>query len=140
MDSKVDLNETPWIPCPFHGSTGNKFSYSSEKNICRCWSKCGGGDVIWLHQMNYHLRNRDTAIDSMLELLGLSKFEIDFSDKRVKVDELVVKMISYISRAEGSCKTVEDYLNLDFIMSQRKPAHEAVKDIEAFLKSKGVHL
>lgn len=140
IDSKVDLNETPAIPCIFHGSDGNKFTYSPERNLCRCWSKCGGGNVIWLHQKNYHLKSKEEAVSSLAELLGIHGTEIDFSNKPIKIDELLVKMLSYIAKADSSCRTINDYLTLDLIMSQRKPPHELIRDLEVFLNTKGVHL
>ena len=48
VDPKVNLENTPSIPCTFHNEvSGKSFSYSNTLNVWRCWGACHcGGDVI----------------------------------------------------------------------------------------------
>lgn len=137
VDINIKLLEEPKICCPFHEDSNPSFTYSPDKKLWRCWSgPCGGGDVIAAHKINYHLKTKDAAIESLCELLGLKNVEIDFNEKPPEVDKILVRLISLTSIADNLCKSKDDYLNLDFIMSQRKPVHERILDLESFLELK----
>ena len=66
INSSVDLIEEPKQCCPFHHEDTPSFSYSVSKNVWRCFGGCHtGGDVIELHRMNYHIRSREEAKQSL---------------------------------------------------------------------------
>jgi len=139
IDEKVDLEETTKVLCPFHEDGKPSFTYSAEKGLWRCWSgpHCGGGDVIKMHQINYNISDRESAINSLVGLLGIVSNEIDFSKQVIKLDVMKNKYFVLQARANKIAKTPEDWLQLDLIMSQRKPDFEMVAALEAYITLKG---
>lgn len=130
IDSSVDLDKTPKICCPFHEEDTPSFSYSPEKGVWRCFGACKtGGDVIAMHQKNYRLRSRREAEDSLYKLLGLSIINRQRKVTHGKADENAVTYKSAYAKAALVALTVEDWDELDYIMSQYPP--EAAK-LEAF--------
>lgn len=59
------------VPCPIHGGTGANFSVYADGRRWRCWSRCGGGDVV---DLAAHMRGCSTAeaIRWCAELAGLA--------------------------------------------------------------------
>ena len=123
VDPGVDLNVEHSIPCKFHGeTTGKSFSYSPEKKVWRCWGKCHcGGKVVELHKLNYHLKTEEEARASLIKVLGLAPEDNTptFEKKAPpKVSEETVKKNVLIAKAERIAKTPDDWIELDYIMSQ----------------------
>jgi len=139
VDDRIDLVETPKIPCPFHDDHSPSFTYSADKGLWRCWSNpdCGGGDVIHMHLKNYKLSSREDAIESLARLLGVDLNEIDFSEKTIKVDQTLHEYAMLQVVAERRCKGPSDWVALDYIMSQRRPVFEMVEDLKNFVELKG---
>lgn len=130
IDKSIDLNHTPKICCPFHEEDTPSFSYSAEKGRWRCFGACKvGGDVIALHQKNYRLRSRREAEESLYKLLGLGVLGAQRHVEKGVADERAVAFKSAYAKATMVAKTVEDWDELDYIMSQYPP--EANK-LEAF--------
>ncbi|MCM1215107.1 MAG: CHC2 zinc finger domain-containing protein [Lachnospiraceae bacterium] len=138
VDSKVDLETTPQIACPFHDEkTGRSFSYSKQLGIWRCFGACHcGGDVIDLHRLNYRMKTRDEARRAMYSMYGISlKEELNFDKKRVEVNMADVHRRRVYAAAVQLAKTPDDYLELDYIVS--KVPYD-VKELEVFCSSRGV--
>ena len=138
VDPKVDLDTTPSIPCPFHGEVnGKSFTYSKQLGVWRCWGACHcGGNVIDLHKLNYKIKSRSEAEESLCRLLGI-KMEISFSlDKEeVEVDEKDVYRRRIYNAACKLANDPESYLELDYIVSK---VPFDVKELEVFCASKGM--
>lgn len=138
INDKIDLNVEKLILCPFHDDHKPSFSYKPEIGKWRCWSgPCGGGDVIEMHKVNFKLPDRDTASESLRKLLGIVDKEYDFRDIEVKLDMLKVRRLSLETIADKICKGRDDYIELDFLISQRRPVHEEISDLEMFIKLHG---
>lgn len=130
VDKSIDLNQTPKICCPFHQEDTPSFSYSAEKGTWRCFGACKvGGDVIALHRKNYRLRSRKEAEDSLYQLLGLALIDRQHMTERGKADERAAAFQSAYAKAVLVARTVEDWDELDYIMSQYPPE---VNKLEAF--------
>ena len=130
IDRSIDLTKTPKICCPFHEEDTPSFSYSSEKGLWRCFGACKvGGDVIALHQKNYRLRSRREAEDSLYKLLGLRTEGFRRQVERGVADEHAAAFTAAYAKAVMVACTVEDWDELDYIMSQYPP--EASR-LEAF--------
>jgi len=137
IDDRIDLIESRQVLCPFHDDHSPSFTYSSEKGVARCWSCGKGGDVISMHMHNYHIKTREEAVESLANLLGVNLNEIDFSERKVKIDHKAVELTVLSVMAEGLCKSPDDWLALDYIMSMRRPAFEMVEDLKSFIEIKG---
>lgn len=137
VDPKVDLITAPTQPCPFHEEkVGKSFSYSAKLNIWRCFGQCHcGGDVIDLHKLNYHLKDRKEATESLYRLLGI-KNELDLSFEREipEVDYKDIYRRSVYAKAVSLANGPDDWLQLDYILS--KVPYD-VTDLEVFCASKG---
>lgn len=121
VDPSIDLDKTHNIPCPFHREqSGKSFTYSAELGKWRCWGAChAGGDVIDLHRLNHRYASRDEAKKSIYKLYGLTvNTKPSFERTEPKVNELDVERRSVYSQAIHLAKTVDDYVELDYIMSQ----------------------
>ena len=88
-----------------------------------------GGDVIALHQKNYRLRSRREAEDSLYKLLGLRTEGFRRQVERGVADEHATAFKAAYAKAVMVACTVEDWDELDYIMSQYPP--EASR-LEAF--------
>lgn len=122
IDPSVDLNKTPKVCCPFHHENTPSFSYSPSKGVWRCFGACkAGGDVIAMHQRNYRLPNRTQAEASLAKLLGYTVEPKKPQLKAGKVDEQAVTHNTAYARAALVANTVEDWLELDYIMSIYPP-------------------
>lgn len=119
INSTTDLTKTPKIQCPFHSEDTPSFSYSQEKGIWRCFGAChDGGDVIALHRRNYKLRTRLEAENSLYKLLGLRHTEAPHRVESGIVDEFKAKRKVAYAEAILLAKTVDDWLELDYIVGQ----------------------
>lgn len=119
INCTVDLEKTPKIQCPFHEEDTPSFSYSAEKGIWRCFGAChDGGDVIALHRRNYKLKNRAEAEKSLYNLLGLNRAPIPEKREKGVADEVFAKHKAAYAEATLLAKSIDDWLELDYIMSQ----------------------
>ena len=138
VDDTIDLEKTPSIRCPFHNETsGKSFSYSSKLGIWRCFGAChSGGDVIDLHRLNRKIVTREKALVDYNRMLGI-KFDasIIFEKKEIKVNEREVHRNRLYASAIRLAKNVDDYLELDYILS--KVPFE-VEEMESFCAVRGV--
>ena len=117
INPQVDLSLEPKQCCPFHHEDTPSFSYSPERGTWRCFGACHkGGDVIDLHQANFKLATRAEAKISLMDILGI-KEEINFNKERPTVNEDEVRKRLLYGRAIKCATTVEDYMELDYIMS-----------------------
>jgi DNA primase len=136
IDSKLDVNDAPRnaVCCPFHKEETPSFTYSPTKKLWRCWGKCKiGGDVIALHQRNYNLRTRDDAIKSLASILNINeKTNLTFELPKVKLDEEHINYVAAYNNAKMVALTIDDWLELDYIMSQYRPENELQEELEAF--------
>ena len=123
VDRSVDLTVTKNIPCPFHGEkAGKSFTYSPDKQVWRCWGACHtGGDVIKLHQLNYHLKSYQDAKVSLYNLLGLQdELKPSFAPKKLRLTPKENERKALYARA---CKLAAElspkqWLQLDYILSK----------------------
>ena len=131
-DPDVDLNIERSIPCKFHNEQhGKSFSYSPEKHIFRCWGQCHcGGGVVQLHKLNFHLRTDEEAEESLCAILGIEPSKKEFGVlPEVHVNEENVKLRTLTARAIRKAKSVDQWLELDYIMSK---VPVSVEDLEVF--------
>lgn len=138
VDPSIDLAVTSNIPCPFHGEKhGKSFSYKADGNIWSCFGACHvfGADVITLHKMNYKFHTREEAEDSLYALYGLVKNTTPtFKKEDVVANQEDVHRRRMLSRSLSLATTPDDWMELDFIVSQ---VPYNVKDLERFCASKG---
>ena len=114
----------------------NAISYSPEKGLWRCFGACKvGGDVVALHQKNYRLRSRREAEESLYKILGLRRAGFSRQVEKGVADECVVAFKSAYAKATMVARTVDDWDELDYIMSQHPPE---VDKLEAFYNCRRV--
>lgn len=140
VDPKVNLDETPSIPCPFHNEvSGRSFSYSRQLNIWRCFGACHcGGDVVDLHKLNYRFRTKEEAKKSLYHDYGINLIpNPSFEKEEVFVDPKEVFRRHAYGTAVGLARTVDDWLELDYLVS-KVPYDE--KELAEFCSARGVVL
>lgn len=138
VDPKVNLENTPSIPCTFHNEvSGKSFSYSNTLNVWRCWGACHcGGDVIDLHRLNYKLKNREEAKKSLYSICGISVEDtLTFEKEEVKVNDNEVHRLRVYSAAVKVANTPDDWDELDYIVSK---VPYSVEELEVFCNTRGV--
>lgn len=129
IDPSVDLDKTPKICCPFHQEDTPSFSYSPDKGVWRCFGACKfGGDVIAMHQKHYKLKNRTEAEKSLYRLLGYRETAVNPAIHLVTpvANEREVAYKSAYAQAILVARTPEDWVELDFLMSQHPPDADAL--------------
>lgn len=137
VDPKIDLSVTSSIPCPFHNEkVGKSFSYSKTLNVWRCWGQCHcGGDVIDLHRLNYRLKSKKDAEESLCAVLHIKpETSVSFEEKKVEVDEREVYRRRVYATALKLANTPDDWLELDYILS--KVPYD-VRELEVFCNTHG---
>lgn len=140
VDPHTDLELTSNIPCPFHmEKTGKSFSYSKQLKVWRCFGACHcGGDVIELHRLNYRLKSRAEAKESLFKILGIDfKQELTFEKKKVEIDPVEVQRRRAYSVAVSLAKNPDDWDELDYILS--KVPYD-VGELEVFCATRGMPL
>ena len=127
VDSSVDLNVTTSIPCNFHNEQhGKSFTYSKEKLMWRCWGSCHcGGDVVDLHRLNFGFKTREDAEKDLRRITGDNTLGKKFLRE---VDMENVTYRTAYNRAISICKTIDDYLALDYIMSQHPVSTQSLEE------------
>ncbi|MDR1523153.1 MAG: hypothetical protein LBS29_04315 [Endomicrobium sp.] len=118
INPSINLVETSKICCPFHEEDTPSFSYKADTDRWRCFGACHfGGDIYALHQKNFRLKTRDEAISSLNKLLGIESSVSFKQEKGNVVDVNKVEIEGLIGKAINKVSTVEEYLELDYIMS-----------------------
>lgn len=134
IDHTIDLNSTPTICCPVHQEDTPSFSYKKERDTWRCFGACkDGGDVIKMHMWYNKIRSREEAVDQLVNLLKIERGGVDFTPPEIVLDMNLIEYAPLMNKACKLAKTVEDYLDLDFIMSQHRPIRELKDDLEMFI-------
>lgn len=137
VNANIDLRAMPKQPCPFHGEEhGESFSYSPERDYFSCFGKCHvfGGNVVQLHMLNYKINDYDKAEESLARLYGISlEKDITFTKPEVHVNERDVSFRVAYAQACGLAKTPDDWIDLDYIMSQYPPS---VDELEMFINAR----
>ena len=137
VDSNIDLDKTPSIPCPFHGEkTGRSFSFSRNLNIWRCFGQCHcGGTVVDLHKLNHRIQSRKEAEKSLYALYDIPyKVTLTFDKEDIKINDYDVHKRRVYSTALSLAKSVDDWVELDYILS--KVPYD-VKELEIFCSARG---
>lgn len=120
IDSKVNLNQTPKVCCPFHNERTPSFSYNPGTGRWRCFGACKrGGDVYDMHMMNYHLRSRPEAIKSLHKMFGITLKEsitMDASEP-VMLDKEAVELDELYNKCLLKADCPERWVELDYVMS-----------------------
>lgn len=117
--SKVRGSKSISIRCPFHDDNRPSFSFKPEANIWRCWSGCGGGDVISLVEVACEVTNgaaiKILAKDYGLSTGKLSNLQQKRMKKRIQQKQADKKLLhDYKKRNETAFQTllqVEKYIN-----------------------------
>lgn len=121
INSSVDLIEEPKQCCPFHHEDTPSFSYSVSKNVWRCFGGCHtGGDVIELHRMNYHLRSREEAKQSLQRIFEVTE-SVSLKDdltERVVDENRINENSVYLQALRLSGDNPDRWLELDYVMSK----------------------
>lgn len=121
VDPKIDLGQTPQIPCPFHNEQhGKSFSYKAELGMWRCFGAChSGGDVIDLHRLNYKMKSKEEAKKSLYGLYGIPLIEKpNFEKQEINVNQETVRARRLYAMALKLSKTIDDWIELDYILSK----------------------
>lgn len=127
-------DEDSKLCCPWHEEDTPSFTYSAKRQLWRCWGACGcGGNVIAMHKKNYGLATDEEAINSLFELLHIDK--TDLTLEKSKPRDYNVSDVEYASAYQKAlmvAKTVDDWLELDYLMSQHKTHKELASDLLAY--------
>lgn len=121
IDSKIDLNETNKVCCPFHKEDTPSFSFNPSTGRWRCFGSCKtGGDVIDLHKMNYKLHSRKEAFDSLCNVLGIPIKKVKSIEpvkEKVIIDEEAVELDRVYNLCLLHANCPERWIELDYVMS-----------------------
>lgn len=125
VSTEWDIAKDTKGPCPFHGEKhGNSFSYSPSRGYFSCFGQCKvfAGDVVALHQLNYKIKTRDEAERSLAQLIGVKEDEVvSFQRPEIHLNEKDVEYRVMYAKALNAAVTCDDYVALDYIMSQYPP-------------------
>lgn len=126
VNPNVDLRANPKQPCPFHHEEhGQSFSYKEGENYFSCFGACHviGGDVVSMHMLNYKIKDFDKAEESLARLynIKLEAEELKFEKEETHVSERDVRFRVAYAQACKLAKTPDDWIVLDYIMSQYPP-------------------
>lgn len=105
--------------CPFHDEKHGK-SFSIRGSIWRCFGQCQcGGDVVSLHKHNFRIKTKEEAERSLFNLyhIDVSK-DVSFVLPKVDADPVLARRRIAYNRALRAAKTVEQWLELDYILSK----------------------
>lgn len=131
VNPDIDLRANPKQPCPFHHEEhGESLSYSEGRDYFSCFGKCHvfGGNVVQMHMLNYKIKDYDKAEESLARLYGISlDKDITFTKPEVHVSEKDIAFRVAYAQACDLAKTPEDWLELDYTMSQYPPSIDELK-------------
>jgi DNA primase len=120
INSKINLNETNKICCPFHKEDTPSFSFNTSTGRWRCFGACKtGGDVIDLHKMNYKIPNKVEAEKSLCNLLGISynKINVIKDNEPVLLNEESIELDRIYNLCLLNANCIERWLDMDYVMS-----------------------
>lgn len=121
INSKVNLNETNKVCCPFHKEDTPSFSYNTLTGKWRCFGSCKvGGDVIDLHRANYKLKNRIEAEKSLCGVLCIPIHKvtsIEHLNEPVLIDEESVELDRIYNLCLLHANNPKRWLDMDYEMS-----------------------
>lgn len=121
IDSKVNLDDTPKVCCPFHDENTPSFSYNTSTGRWRCFGACKtGGDVIDMHRINYKLNSRQEAEKSLCNLLGVPYKQINSIEQlksAVILDEESIDLDRIYNLCLMHANTPERWIEMDYVMS-----------------------
>jgi hypothetical protein len=117
-----DLNDNPWVICPFHPDRHPSMKYTPEKKLCKCFSCGAGGNVIQIHMKNRGIKNYQEAVEDLgrlykVQAVTVSKASIDREIEATR-ESLDYSLLQY--KATTIAKIKRDpkiYCELDDIMS-----------------------
>lgn len=139
VNNKIDLRQYPKQPCPFHHEEhGQSLSYAEDRGYFSCFGACHvlGGDVVQMHMLNYKIHDYKKAEESLARLYGISlEKDITFSSPETHVNDKDVAFRVAYGKALALAKNPDDWLELDFIMSQYPPS---VDKLELFINNRRV--
>lgn len=122
IDNKVNLDETTKVCCPFHKEKTPSFSYIPSTGTWRCYGACKtGGDIVDLHKMNYKLKNKIEAENSLYAVLGMqrpkSKTIEDLKNEQVFIDQDNVELDRIYHLCLVHATTPDRWVDMDYAMS-----------------------
>lgn len=125
------------ICCPFHKEDTPSFSYDAKRGMWRCFGRCHtGGDVIRLHQVNRHLASYTEAMNSLADILHIKRTEVDFHEPVYTFNPLIAKLNSLRTQAESYAKSIDDWIELDYINTKYLPANELIADLSEYITAR----
>lgn len=132
VSSKVDLKTDPKQQCPFHNEQhGKSLSYDAIRGYWSCFGACHkiAADVVQMHQLNYKLRSYEDAEKSLARLykISLDDKKLSFKKPEVNINEHDVKFRVAYAQACRLAKTPDEWIELDFIMSQYPPSTDKLE-------------
>lgn len=120
INSKINLNETNKICCPFHKEDTPSFSFNPSTGKWRCFGACKtGGDVIDLHKMNYKISNKTEAEKSLCNLLGINynKINVIKDNEPILLNEESIELDRIYNLCLLNANCIERWLDMDYVMS-----------------------
>lgn len=136
IDSSVDLVKDNWQCCPFHKEKTPSFRYNPLTGEWQCFGQCKRkGKTVEMHMMRNGIEDKEDAIYDLQKVLGIETAEALSLKKRD------TKTSSEIDREYRACyyeilgklKTVEDWIDFDYVMSQSVNTYEKTKLLKSFL-------
>lgn len=145
INHAIDLTSSPKQCCFNHHENTPSFSYSVEKDIWSCFGKCKifGADVITMCQLHQHLYCRADAVEFLKRELHLiePKKKINPKDllkrEEIEIDENFLTHSIEYNIACKTAKTIDDYIKLDYIMSQNIDRNSLTNLLIAFNRERG---
>jgi hypothetical protein len=121
ISSKVNLEQEPKQCCPFHKEDTPSFSYMDYSGRWRCFGSCKtGGDVIDLHRMNYKLKDRKQAEESLHSVLGIPMHKVTSIESLTEVvvineDNAELDRMYHLGLLYA--KSPDRWVEMDYVMS-----------------------
>lgn len=138
IDSSVDLVKNNWQCCPFHKEKTPSFRYNPITGIWQCFGKCKKkGKTVEMHMMRTGIETKEEAILDLQKILGITAGEVLHLKRRDlhTSSELDRECRQLYLKALGSLKTVEDWIDFDYVMSQNVIKMEQVELLKSFLNT-----
>lgn len=140
VNPNVDLRANPKQPCPFHHEEhGQSLSFKEGENYFSCFGACHviAGNVVQMHMLNYKIRDFDKAEQSLARLynIKLEAEELKFEKPETHVNEQDVRFRVAYAQACKLAKTPDDWIELDYLMSQYPPD---VNKLQMFINQRRV--
>lgn len=139
VDQNAELKPKIPIPCKMHNEKhGKSLSWNPDADRLSCRGKCHfSGDVIDLHQRWTHLRDREEATLSLAIMFNIGKDKTELVRRKENYSRLLIDKVGYLNKAESMLKTIDDYIELDYLMSKNKMTSEIIEDLKDFIQARG---